>query len=214
MEADSTDPAFVRLYHAEVEKALAAEYTQLQEMQAIQEDLRTSHDLVRDLPNRLSHPIFVPFGPHAFFPGALMRPNCPSKSIICWEYCRQFIFHVASWAGQGFNGSLELACIAASVPTPSQPGASAACRMRGLSWLQGICVCVQACLCVVLYVSLHICNFAREFVNVCFRACVCLCMNVHALALRLKTYVCLICLYNVWYNVWPVQQGSLDIVAF
>eukprot|EP00983_Pelagomonas_calceolata_P113951 1160043-Pelagomonas_calceolata.AAC.1 len=43
MEADS---ASIGLYHAEVQKALVAEHAQLQEMQAIKEDLRMLKSLV------------------------------------------------------------------------------------------------------------------------------------------------------------------------
>lgn len=90
--ADSADPAFVQLYHAEVHRALSAERVQLREMRAIQEELRSSRTLVTDLPKRLSHRVFVPFGPHAFFPGEV--PAATGKRRIkvitmpCTSICR------------------------------------------------------------------------------------------------------------------------------
>jgi hypothetical protein len=73
------------LYNAEVHKALAAEEVQLQEMQAIKEDLRASREVALDLPTRLSHHVFVPFGPHAFFPGSVPMPSSQVRSPLLFS---------------------------------------------------------------------------------------------------------------------------------
>jgi len=59
-----------------VQKALAAEHVQLQELQAIKQELHASQHVVQDLPTRLSHSVCVPFGPHAFFPGQWVDNQC------------------------------------------------------------------------------------------------------------------------------------------
>ncbi|KAF5826859.1 hypothetical protein DUNSADRAFT_1869 [Dunaliella salina] len=92
MEADS---ASIGLYHAEVQKALEAEHAQLHEMQAIKEDLRATRDMVLDLPSRLRRQVFVPFGPHAFFPGQLQHTNELTVHLGASHYAKVTAKHAA-----------------------------------------------------------------------------------------------------------------------
>ena len=70
----STSTATLDLYKQEAEKALNQSQQRLGELQKYQHDLEKAAELAEALPLRLSHEVLVPFGKHAFFPGALNGP--------------------------------------------------------------------------------------------------------------------------------------------
>jgi prefoldin alpha subunit len=63
------------VYATEVRKAINNQQEQLSQLEAAHEQLQQTLDSLEQLPTKLRHPVMVPMGKHAFFPGHITRTN-------------------------------------------------------------------------------------------------------------------------------------------
>lgn len=87
-EAGALSGEAFALYEREVRKAVARQQQDNDKLQQYDDELKEVESLLLDLPKKLKHPIMVPMGQHAFFPGHLVHTNELTVNLGAGYYVR------------------------------------------------------------------------------------------------------------------------------